>query len=154
MQPFGRMVGSSFMKALVPKMRRTPMLFLRLVVGMASIFGPVIVWLILLNRRDRRLSQLRLTVSEPLAAAELRGLIALQVRCAVFSGHSTVIVNTLACTPHEVWDIFTRVASRLPPCVRFLVHGAGGHQFAGPLTLETVTRGLSARRPQAPLVAG
>jgi hypothetical protein len=130
------------------------MVFLRLVVSIASVFGPVIVWLILLNLRDRRISQLRLTVSEPLASADLRGRIASQVRCAMFSRRCTVVVDTLDCTHHEVWDIFTRVASRLPPCVRFLVHGAVGQQLAGQLTLETVTKGLPARHPRSPLGAG
>src|SRR3546814_3891903 len=60
----------------------------------------------------------------------------------VCSSDLTVIVDALACTHYEVWDIFTRVASRLPPYVRFLVHGAIGHQFAGQFTLETVTRRL------------
>jgi hypothetical protein len=130
------------------------MVVLRFVVSVAVIFGPVLVWLILLNLRDRRISQLRLTVSEPLAAADLRGRIAVQVRSAVFSRSNTVIVDALAGTHDEVWDIFIRVASRLPPCVRFLVHGAVGHQFAGQLTLETATRRLPARRARASLVTG
>jgi hypothetical protein len=128
------------------------MLFLRVVVSVVVIFGPMVVWLILLNLRDRRISQLRLTVSEPLAAAELRGRIAVQVRSTLFSHNSTVIIDALASSHHEVWDIFTRVASRLPPCVRFLVHGAVGHQFAGQLTLETVTRRLPTDRGRASLV--
>jgi hypothetical protein len=130
------------------------MMFLRSVVSVSIIFGPVFVWLILLNLRDRRIAQLRLAVSEPLASAELRGRIAVQVRGAVLSRSSTVIVDALACTHHELWEIFTRVASRLPPCVRLLVHGAVGHQFARRFTLETVTRRLPARRPRASLVAG
>jgi hypothetical protein len=130
------------------------MMSLRSVVSATVIFGPVLVWLILLNLRDRRTARLRLAVSEPLASAELRGRIAVQVRCAVFARSSTVIVDALACTHHEVWEIFTRAASRLPPCVRLLVHGAVGHQFARQFTLETVTRRLPARRPRASLVTG
>jgi len=130
------------------------MMSLRSVVSATIIFGPVLVWLILLNLRDRRTARLRLGVYEPLASAELRGRIAVKVRCGVFSRSSTVIVDTLACTHHEVWEIFTRVALRLPPYVRLLVHGAVGHQFARRFTLETVTGRLPAHRPRASLVTG
>jgi hypothetical protein len=128
--------------------------FLRFVVSVVVIFGPMLVWLILLNLRDRRISRLRLAVAEPLAAADLRGRVAVRVRCAMFSRRNMVIVDALACTHHEVWDIFTRVTSRLPPYVRLLVHAALGQQFAGQLTLETVTRRLPADHARAFLVTG
>jgi hypothetical protein len=136
------------------EMEKIPMMLLRLVVGVAIIFGPVLMWLILLNLGDRRASRLRLIVSEPLASADLRGRLAIQVRCAVLPRSSTVIVVVLACTFHEVWDIFTRVASRLPPRVRFLIHGAVGRQFTERLSLEAKTGRLPSRRPRASLVAG
>jgi hypothetical protein len=135
-------------------MENVPMMFLRLVVGVVNIFGPVLVWLILVNLRDRRASRLRLTVSEELASADLRGRIAVQVRCAVVLQSDTVIVDVLACTHHEVWGIFTRVASRLPPRVRFLIHGAVGRQFTWRLSLEIMTGCLPARRPRVSVVAG
>ena len=133
---------------------RIPVVFLRLVASVAIIFGPVMVWPILLNLCDRRTSRLRLSVSELLALTELRGRIAIRVRCAAFSPGSAVSVDVLACTPHEVWDIFTRVASHLPPCVRLAVHGTIGQRFTGQLALETVTRRLPSRRPRASLVTG
>jgi hypothetical protein len=129
-------------------MEKIPMTFLRLVAGVAIIFGPVLVWLILLNLRDRRASQLRLTVSEQLASADLRGRVAVQVQCAVWPRSSMVIVDVLACTYHEVWDAFARVTSCLPPRVRFLIHGAVGRQFTGRLSLETMAGDLPWRRPR------
>jgi hypothetical protein len=132
---------------------RRLMVFLRLVVGGAIIFGPLLAWLILLNRRDRCVSRLCLTVSEALALAELRGRIALQVQCAVLSGGRTVNIDILACTYHEVWDIFTHVASRLPPRVYLLVNGDVGRQATGRFTLETMTGRLVPHHPRASLVA-
>jgi hypothetical protein len=132
---------------------RRPLVFLRLVVGLVVILGPVLGWLILLNRRDRCISRLCLAVSEPLALAELRGRIAVQVQCAVLSGGRTVNIDILACTYHEVWDIFTRVASRLPPHVCLLVSGDVGQQAAGRFTLETMTKRLVSHHPGASLVA-
>jgi hypothetical protein len=128
--------------------------FLRLIASVAIIFGPVMVWLILLNLCDRRASRLRLSVSELLALTELRGRIAVQVRCAAFSASSAVNVDVLACTPHEVWDIFTRVASHLPPCVRLMVHGTIDQRFTGQLTLETVTRRPPCRLPRTSPATG
>jgi hypothetical protein len=132
---------------------RRPMVFLRFVVGVAVIFGPVLALLILLNRRDRCISRLCLAVSEPLALAELRGRIAVQVQCAVLSGGSTVNIDILACTYREMWDIFTRVASRLPPRACLLVNGVVGQQAARQLTLETMTRRLVSHHSWASLVA-
>jgi hypothetical protein len=45
------------------------------------------------------------------------------------------------------------VASRLPPGVRFLIHGAVGRQFSGRLSLETMTGCWPSRHPRASVVA-
>jgi hypothetical protein len=94
------------------------------VFGVALIFGAVVILLTLLNRRDRRASRLRHIVLDQLALPELRGRVGVHIQCAVFSRRRAVIVDLLAGTPHEVWNVFTRTASRLPPRVRLVVYSA------------------------------
>ena len=94
------------------------------VFGVVLIFGALVILLTLLNRRDRRASRLRHIVLEQLALPELRGRIGVHMQCAVFSRRRAVSVELLAGTPHEVWNVFTRLAARLPPRVRLVVHSA------------------------------
>jgi hypothetical protein len=120
------------------------------VLGMAMLFGAVVVLLTLLNQRDRRSSRLRRTVLDQLALPELRGRVGVYIRCAVFSRRRAVIVDLLGGTPHEVWNVFTRLASRLPPRVRLVVHDTPDSGFTRPFALETTIGRLppdaSARR--------
>jgi hypothetical protein len=109
------------------------------VLGVALMFGAVVILLTLLNRRDRRAARLRHTVLDQLARPELRGRVGLHIQCAVFSRRRAVIVDLLAGTPHEVWDVFTRLASRLPPRVRLVVHSVPDSRFTRPFGLETTT---------------
>jgi hypothetical protein len=102
------------------------------VFGVVLIFGAVVILLTLLNRRDRRASRLRHIVLDQLALPELRGRVGVHIQYAVFSWRRAVIVDLLAGTPHEVWNVFTRLASRLPPRVRLVVYstpiqGSRGH---------------------------
>jgi hypothetical protein len=134
------------------KVWRVPMDIARGVFGVALIFGAVVILLTLLNRRDRRASGLRHTVLDQLALRELRGRVGLHIQCAVFSWRRAVIVDLLAGTPHEVWNVFTRMASRLPPRVRLVVHSAPDSGFTRPFGLETTTGGLPSHAPRTSLV--
>jgi hypothetical protein len=118
---------------------RVPMDIARGVLGVAIIVGVVVVLLTLLNRRDRCASRLRHTVLDQLALPELRGRVGAHIQCAVFSRRRAVIVDLLAGTPYEVWNVFTRLASRLPPHVRLVVHSAPNCEFTRPFALETTT---------------
>jgi hypothetical protein len=109
------------------------------VFGATIVFGAVVILLTLLNRRDRRASRLRHTVLEQLALPELRGRVGLHIQCAVLSWRRAVIVDLLAGSPYEVWNVFTRLASRLPPCVRLVVHSASDRGCTRPFALETTT---------------
>jgi hypothetical protein len=122
------------------------------VFGMALVFSAVVTVLTLLNRRDRRASRLRHTVLDQLALPELRGRVGVHIQCAVLSRRRAVIVDLLAGTPCEVWNVFTRLASRLPPRVRLVVHSAPNSGFTRPFALETTTGRLSSRAPRASLV--
>jgi hypothetical protein len=109
------------------------------VFGVALIFGALVILLTLLNRRDRCASRLRHTVLDQLAQPELRGRVGVHIKCAVLSRRRAVIVDLLAGTSCEVWDVFTRLASRLPPRVRLVVHSAPDSGFTRPFALETTT---------------
>jgi hypothetical protein len=126
----------------------------KLVFGIVITFGSVAVLLTLLNWRDRRVSRLRHTAFEQLALPELRGRVAVQVQCARFSRRCTLTVDLLASTPREVWNVFTRIASSLPPHVRLVVHGAVDHGLARPFTLETATGRLPSHAPRMSLEIG
>ena len=126
----------------------------KLVFGIVITFGSVAVLLTLLNWRDRRVSRLRHTAFEQLALPELCGRVAVQVRCVIFSRRSTVTVDLLAGTPREVWNVFTRLVSGLPPRVRLVVHGTVDRGFARPFTLETATGRLPSHAPRMSLEIG
>jgi hypothetical protein len=120
--------------------------------GVALIFGAVVILLVMLNRRDRRASRLRHTALDQLTLPELRGRVGMHIQCAVFSRRRAVIVDLLAGTPHEVWNVFTRLASRLPPRVRLVVHSVPDSGFTRPFGVETTTGRLSFHEPRTSLV--
>ena len=122
------------------------------VFGVAITLGAVVILLTLLNWRDRSASRLRYTVLEQLALPELRGRVGVYIRCAVLSRRHAVMVDLLAGTPHEVWKVFTRMASRLPPRVRLVVHSAPDSEFTRPFVLETTTSRPSSHAPHTSLI--
>ena len=134
-------------------MGRVPMDVARGVFGLAIIFGAVVILLALLNWCDRRASRLRHTVFDRLALPELRGRVGVQIHCAVISRRRAVIVDLLAGTPCEVWNVFTRLASQLPPHVRLVVHSTPDSRFTRPFALETTTGRPSSHAPRTSLVA-
>jgi hypothetical protein len=113
---------------------------LRWVFGIALIFGLPVVWLILLNLCDRRITRLSNLVHRALALPSLRGRFTVRIRYPLSSWRSLVVVEVLAGTPHEIWDIFTCLAHVLPPRVTLRVHNVGDRQLIRPLALQTVTR--------------
>jgi hypothetical protein len=122
------------------------------VFGVGITFGAAVILLTLLNRRDRRASRLRHSVLDQLALPELRGRVGVHIQCAVFSRRRAVMVDLLAGTPHEVWAIFIRMASRLPPRVRLVVHSVPDAGFPRPFGLETTTGRRPSHAPRTSLV--
>ena len=51
-----------------------------LVIGFGILSGPVVVFLLLVNRRDAREAAFRARIASLLVAPELRGMVAVQVR--------------------------------------------------------------------------
>jgi len=131
-----------------------PMEVTRIVLGCAIIFGPVVVLLLLLNRRDRHTSQWRDIVLSQLPWHELRGLVGIQVHSGVLTRRSVVRLDMLACTCDQIWDAVLRLSCILPPHVRLAVNGTVDRRMTTTFTL--VTRGKCAldHRSDPSVVAG
>jgi hypothetical protein len=142
------------MTSVIGRVKGVLMELLRVVFGVAITFGSVVVLLTLLNRRDGRASRLRHTAFEQVALPDLYGRVGVQIWCALLSRRSTVIVDLLAATPYEVWNVFTRLASSLPPHVRLVVHSAVDREFTGLFTLKTTTGRLTPHHSCMSLVIG
>jgi hypothetical protein len=122
------------------------------VFGVMMICGAVVILLTLLNWCDRRALRLRHAVLDQLALPELRGRVGVQIHCALLSRRPAVFVDLLTSTPHEVWNVFTRLASRLPPHVRLVVYSTPDSWFTPPFTLETTTGRPSSHVPRTSFV--
>ena len=123
------------------------------VFGMMIIFGAVVILLTLLNCCDRRALRLRHAVLDQLALPELRGRVGVQIHYALLSRRRAVIVDLLTGTPHEVWNVFARLASRLPPHVRLVVHSTPDSRFTRPVALETTIGRPSSHAPRTSFVS-
>jgi hypothetical protein len=126
----------------------------RIVLGCAITFGPVVVLLSLLNRRDRRTSQLRDAVLAQLPLYELRGLVGIQVHSGVLTRRSVVRLDMLACTCDQIWDAVLRLSRMLPPHVRLAVNGTVDRRLTTTCSLETRGRCALDRRSESSIVAG
>ncbi len=104
--------------------------------------GPVFGLMLLLNRRDRRRAALLGMVWER-TPKDLAGLIAVQIRCPLFSSRSMVTVEMQACSRDELWDAIARWSPHLPPRTRLLVKGTVDRGRTADVTLE------ASRRPSA-----
>lgn len=110
--------------------------------------SPLVVLLILLNRRDRRESALLGAVLAEFASPEFRGRIATQIRCSLLARRIVVRVQMLDGSRDEIWDALMRLARRVPPSVRLVVEGNMDADSPAPFTVET-----TGRRLQRPCVA-
>jgi hypothetical protein len=135
-------------------MERMCMELLGWVSGMTLVFAPLVVWLTLLNLGDRRSRRLRAVVYRGLAFPSLRGRFTVRIRCPLPFRRGLVVVEILAGTPHEIWDIFTRLANVLPLRVTLRVHNTGDCQRTRPFMLQTVTSRRRPRRLDSALAGG
>lgn len=124
----------------------------QLLLGLTITFGPLLALLVLLNHRDQRQGALRDMVLAALPLRELRGLIAMQISCALWSRRGVVKIDMLACTREQIWDVMTRLSQILPADVQLVVNGSVDSQFTSTFTLETTGRNLFHASHQAPAV--
>ena len=122
------------------------------VASLALIIGPVLLWLILLNRRDRRQDRLLGTVLDQIRSRELRGRVAVRVRSGVLWPRSVATVHVLTHSPNEVWDLMTRLAQCLSPHVRLEVTGHVDRFFLATFGIQKIS-GQPLPRPSQPRLA-
>ncbi len=124
------------------------------VASLALIIGPVLLWLILLNRRDRRQDRLLGSVLAQLSSPELRGRVAVRVRSGVLSPRSVVTLHVLAYSRSEIWEIMTRLSQCLSPHVKLEVTRPQDRQFLATFTVDTTRRQPRPCPPQPRLATG
>jgi hypothetical protein len=105
-----------------------------LIVVMAAGVGPVAMAILLLNRRDRRVTALTGLVSAALPPVAVRSDLAIGVRSSLVGPWSTVTVDMRASTPEEVWEAMGRLRRVLPRHVALHVVSRIGWQRPAYLT--------------------
>lgn len=123
-----------------------------LLIGISFTLGPVVLLMGLFNLRDRRESALRTVVLQQVNSRDLRGLIAVRIRSALFSRRSLVTLDMRACSRDQIWDVITRLSQRLPPRVRLVVDGRVDQDLPATFMVETAG-GQPLCRPARPSVA-
>jgi hypothetical protein len=76
--------------------------------------GPIAALVALLNRRDRRATDLLIRVSAQFSGVALRSDVAIGVRCAVLGRRARVTVDMRACSPDAIWEALSRLRRALP----------------------------------------
>ena len=94
---------------------------------------------ILLNARDGRRAML-LATAWALVPRDLRGMIAIEVRCPLLWGANVVEVDMCDCGREQIWEAVTRWQAGLPPRARLLVTGSLDDRVPTEFTLETACR--------------
>lgn len=125
----------------------------RVAVVLALTLGWPIIWLMLLNLRDRRQDRVLQTVLGEVSSRELMGQVAVRVRSGLISRRSVVMVHILAYSPNEIWEIMTRLSRRLSPEVRLELTGTVGRDFLTTFTVKPVSGRPLPRPRQASLAA-
>ena len=115
------------------------------VAAWAAAVGPVVLAIVLLNRRDDRAEALRNRVAEALPAEALRSDVGVQVRVGVVSRRAMVRLVLGSWSPATLWETITRLRGQLPPAVRLVVEGQDARLDPVRITVECPA-GASLRR--------
>src|SRR5712691_7120784 len=76
--------------------------------------GPIMLWLLLLNARDRRRDRAAIAVRRVCEAPSLRGWVGLNVRASLLSRRTAVVLDMSECGADVVWSTIYRLADVLP----------------------------------------
>lgn len=125
----------------------------RVAVVLALTVGIPVIWLMLLNLRDRRQDRILKAALGEVSSRELMGRVAVRVRSGVLSGRSVVMIHILAYSPNEIWEIMTRLSRRLSSDVRLELTGTVGRDFLTTFTVKPVSGRPLPRAREASLAA-
>ena len=112
------------------------------------------LWLVLLNRRDRRQAAIRSTILDQMGSRDLRGRVAVQVCYGLLSHRSVVTVNVLATSRNEVWEILTRLARHISRHVRPEVTAVTERECLATFTLDAAAPKRLPATPKPALATG
>ena len=126
------------------------MVLVESIVVLALTLGGPLTALMLLNLRDRRQARLLRTVLDQLSSPELRGRLAVRVRCGVLSSRSLVTLSILVCSQNEIWEVMRR-AQPLSRDVRLEVSGPLDRCFLATFTMRSISTERGARPPEPAL---
>jgi hypothetical protein len=87
-------------------------------IGISIVVSPIVILSVLLNDRDRRESKLRSNVLEQVNSRNLRGLVAIETRCALFLRRSVIKVDMWGCSDKQIWEIIRRLSLGLSQVVQ------------------------------------
>jgi hypothetical protein len=96
--------------------------------GVGVAFGPLallMLWMLLLNRRDRCRDALEATVGVCCTELGLRGAFAVHARVGMLFGGVQVVLDMRLCTTGEVWQVIERLPPRLPPGAKLCIVATG-----------------------------
>jgi|GEM_PF-2969592 len=110
--------------------------------GLLGAIGPVALFLMLMNARDRRESRLFTTVILEMNRPRLRGNFTVKVRSWPIVG-SSVMIHLYDCSREQVWNVIEDVSTKLPADVRLEVNGITDCRANSTWKL-TVKRGIPA----------
>ena len=108
--------------------------------GFGIAFGPLVLmvlWMALLNRRDRRRDALEATVGACCTELGLRGAFAVHARVGTLSGDVRVVLDLRLCTTGQVWQAIERLPSRLPPRASLWIVATGPRRREGWVPIQT-----------------
>jgi hypothetical protein len=97
----------------------------KLVMGLISIGGPLILLIALLHLRDHRKSKIEGIACKELHSPDLRRLVAVDTKCALLSKRCTVEVDMWNYSNERIWDVIEGLRINLPSSVRLIVNGIG-----------------------------
>ncbi len=92
-----------------------------LVIVLWVLSGPVVILLLLLNRRDAREAALRTSIADLLVAPELRGTVAVQARYSLWRARARVTLGMPFSRTPEVLRTMSLISARLPRGVTIAV---------------------------------
>jgi hypothetical protein len=118
------------------KMTELMICLAKLVMGFILTAAPLMVLIVLWHSRDRRKSMIVLIVGQGLNTADLRGLVAAHIQCALLSNRCTVRIDMRDCVSDQMWRVIDRLQGSLPPNARLLVSAIPARPASALFSLE------------------
>ncbi len=87
-------------------------------IGISIIVSPIMILSVLLNDRDRRESKLNSIAMEQVNSRNLRGLVAIETRCAILSRWSVIRVDIWGCSDKQIWEMVRQLSLGLSQVVQ------------------------------------